>query len=68
MIVIISYDCIFLVPGEPEPKELPVGMSVSQLRKVYGSNVAVNSVSANFYHGQVTTLLGQNGAGKTTTM
>ncbi len=56
------------MPGEPEPKELPVGMSVSKLRKVYGETVAVHNASANFYHGQVTTLLGQNGAGKTTTM
>lgn len=56
------------VPGEVDPTELPVGISLRKLSKVYNGKTVVNKLSAKFYHGQVTTLLGQNGAGKTTAM
>ena len=57
---------------EREP-ELPAGIDVKGLRKVFKSLsgnelVAVNKITFKAYHGQVTALLGHNGAGKTTTM
>ena len=60
----------FTGPGEHEPANLPVGMSVNHLCKTYkkGSRSAVRDVNMTFYRGQISALLGQNGAGKTTTM
>jgi ABC-2 type transport system ATP-binding protein len=46
----------------------PVIISVSQLRKRYGSTVAVDDVSLEVFEGEIFGLIGPNGAGKTTTM
>ncbi|XP_043931302.1 glucosylceramide transporter ABCA12 [Protopterus annectens] len=53
---------------EPEPQNLPVGISLHGLRKEFGRKIAVHNLNLNFYEGHVTALLGHNGAGKTTTM
>lgn len=46
---------------------LPI-LSVSKLRKTYGSTVAVNGISFDVGKGEIVGLLGPNGAGKTTTI
>ena len=43
-------------------------ISVSNLGKSYGKNVAVDDVSLEVYEGEIFGLIGPNGAGKTTTM
>ena len=43
-------------------------ISISHLRKTYGSNVAVDDVSLEVAEGEVLGILGPNGAGKTTTV
>ncbi|XP_041484930.1 uncharacterized protein LOC121431427 [Lytechinus variegatus] len=58
---------------EEEPSNLPVGIAILNLTKVYRSclkdeKVAVDNLTLNFFEGQVTALLGHNGAGKTTTI
>ncbi|XP_027533821.1 ATP-binding cassette sub-family A member 12 isoform X2 [Neopelma chrysocephalum] len=53
---------------EPEPTDLPLGVSLHGITKVYGSRAAVDNLSLNFYEGNITSLLGHNGAGKTTTI
>ncbi|KAF0287166.1 ATP-binding cassette sub-family A member 1 [Amphibalanus amphitrite] len=54
---------------EAEPTNLPLGVAVQHLRKVYANGkVAVEDMSLNFYEGQITSFLGHNGAGKTTTI
>ncbi|ODM91447.1 ATP-binding cassette sub-family A member 1 [Orchesella cincta] len=56
-------------PGfENEPSGLTAGISIQNLTKQYGKKTAVNGVSLNMYHGQITALVGHNGAGKTTTL
>uniref|UniRef100_A0A1I8IFT6 ABC transporter domain-containing protein n=1 Tax=Macrostomum lignano TaxID=282301 RepID=A0A1I8IFT6_9PLAT len=59
---------------EEEPRNLKVGAALRALTKVYKPGlcacknakdfIAVNSVTYNFYEGQVTSFLGHNGAGK----
>nr|CAI5846713.1 unnamed protein product [Callosobruchus analis] len=53
---------------EKEPSNLKVGVQIRNLRKVYGTKVAVHSLNLNIYENQITVLLGHNGAGKTTTL
>lgn len=54
---------------EQEPLNVPIGVSVQNLTKIYeDSKVAVDDLSINFYENQITSFLGHNGAGKTTTM
>lgn len=53
---------------EKEPQSLQAGIQIRKLRKVFGSNAAVQNLSLNMYENQITVLLGHNGAGKTTTM
>ncbi|KAM7049562.1 glucosylceramide transporter ABCA12 [Acridotheres tristis] len=53
---------------EPEPTDLPLGVSLHGITKVYGSKAALDNLSLNFYEGNITSLLGHNGAGKTTTI
>ncbi|XP_051259487.1 uncharacterized protein abca12 isoform X9 [Dicentrarchus labrax] len=48
--------------------ELPVGVALHGLGKIYGDRVAIQNLNVSFYEGHVTSLLGHNGAGKTTTM
>ncbi|XP_065818444.1 glucosylceramide transporter ABCA12 [Labrus bergylta] len=48
--------------------DLPVGVALHGLSKMYGDRVAIQDLNVSFYEGHVTTLLGHNGAGKTTTM
>ncbi|PWA31216.1 hypothetical protein CCH79_00002910, partial [Gambusia affinis] len=48
--------------------ELPVGVSLHGLTKMYGDKTAIQNLNVNFHEGHVTSLLGHNGAGKTTTM
>nr|CAD7415158.1 unnamed protein product [Timema cristinae] len=52
---------------EQEP-ELPIGVQIRNLHKVYNNKTAVDHLNLNMYQGQITVLLGHNGAGKTTTM
>jgi len=58
------------VHSEPEPTDLPLGVTLRGLTKVYkiGQKPAVDNLDLNFYEGQITSFLGHNGAGKTTTM
>jgi ABC-2 type transport system ATP-binding protein len=51
-----------------EPAALAPPAAVRDLRKVYGSVVAVDGVTFSLAPGTVTALLGGNGAGKTTTI
>ncbi|KAG8003116.1 ATP-binding cassette sub-family A member 1 [Nibea albiflora] len=55
---------------EPEPTNLPLGVNISNLVKIYkkGGKLAVNHLNLKFYEGQITSFLGHNGAGKTTTI
>ena len=47
---------------------MPAVVEVANLRKVYGSTVAVEDVSFEVLEGEIFGLIGPNGAGKTTTM
>ncbi|XP_060072042.1 uncharacterized protein LOC132551915 [Ylistrum balloti] len=53
---------------EEMPTNMTVGMSVQGLCKSYGKTKAVKDLTADFYAGQITVLLGHNGAAKTTTI
>lgn len=48
--------------------DLPVGVALHGLSKIYGDQAAIQNLNVTFYEGHVTSLLGHNGAGKTTTM
>ncbi|XP_029967304.1 ATP-binding cassette sub-family A member 12 isoform X4 [Salarias fasciatus] len=48
--------------------DLPVGVALHGLTKLYGNQAAIENLNVSFYEGHVTSLLGHNGAGKTTTM
>jgi len=58
------------VPGEQEPSDLPIGITIHGLTKRFRKmkRPAVNKLNVNFYQGQVTAFLGHNGAGKTSTI
>ncbi|XP_046687655.1 phospholipid-transporting ATPase ABCA3-like, partial [Homalodisca vitripennis] len=53
---------------EPPPLDTKLGISIQNLRKVFGSKIAVDRVNLDIYEGEIMALLGHNGAGKTTTM
>ncbi|KAK7939643.1 hypothetical protein WMY93_002969 [Mugilogobius chulae] len=48
--------------------DLPVGVALYGLTKIYERQAAIENLNLAFYEGHVTSLLGHNGAGKTTTM
>ncbi|XP_028991900.1 uncharacterized protein abca12 [Betta splendens] len=54
--------------AEEDYSQLPVGVSLYGLSKLYGNRAAIENLNVSFYEGHVTSLLGHNGAGKTTTM
>ncbi|CAH2236791.1 jg8550 [Pararge aegeria aegeria] len=53
---------------ETDPTDLPIGVKMTNLTKVYKNSIAVNNLSLNIYEDQITVLLGHNGAGKSTTI
>lgn len=57
-------------PGEADPSDLPVGISLNHLTKKYSKSKrpAVEDLSVNLYQDQISALLGHNGAGKTSTI
>src|SRR5512134_3445391 len=59
-----AYDC--MQKPSQEPAALAPPAAVRDLRKVYGSVVAVDGITFSLLPGTVTALLGGNGAGKTT--
>uniref|UniRef100_A0A3B4BHQ8 ABC transporter domain-containing protein n=1 Tax=Periophthalmus magnuspinnatus TaxID=409849 RepID=A0A3B4BHQ8_9GOBI len=60
-------DTLFSTTGE-NFSDLPVGVALYGLTKMYGQQAAIKNLNVAFYEGHVTSLLGHNGAGKTTTM
>ncbi len=52
----------------PESKSEPAILDVRELRKTYGSTVAVDKLSFQLVGGDILGFLGPNGAGKTTTL
>lgn len=51
-------------PGfEKEPRGLPLGVGIQNLKKVFGKKKSVDGVSLKMYQGQITALVGHNGAG-----
>eukprot|EP00041_Stephanoeca_diplocostata_P037453 m.1419052 g.1419052 ORF g.1419052 m.1419052 type:complete len:1793 (-) comp25039_c0_seq8:263-5641(-) len=53
---------------ESFPADTEAGVSLVNLRKVFGKKVAVENSNLHMRKGEITALLGHNGAGKTTTM
>ncbi|XP_067108192.1 glucosylceramide transporter ABCA12 [Osmerus mordax] len=53
---------------DEEFSDLPVGVALHGLTKIYGQQAAIQNLNLSFYEGHATALLGHNGAGKTTTM
>ena len=66
----LSFIVVELDPNnEPEPADLPVGISFENLSKQFGENKkAVENLSFKLYENQITALLGHNGAGKVRTL
>ena len=61
------------LPGGVEPESnasssVPVAIKAVNLRKMFGSTVAIDGLRFTARAGQITSLLGHNGAGKTTTI
>jgi ATP-binding cassette, subfamily A (ABC1), member 3 len=68
-----------LEAGSPELQNIPIEkvnegllgkptVQIRRLRKLFGSQLAVNNITLNMYENQIFALLGHNGAGKTTTI
>ncbi|XP_026317827.1 ATP-binding cassette sub-family A member 3-like [Hyposmocoma kahamanoa] len=57
-----------IIVKEEDPSGHTVGVKIKNLTKTYGTFTAVNNLSLNIYHDQITVLLGHNGAGKSTTI
>ncbi len=55
-----------VVPENNEESTKKVAMSIRNVTKAFGKNVAVNDLSIDLYAGEVFGFLGPNGAGKTT--
>ncbi|XP_041978072.1 phospholipid-transporting ATPase ABCA1-like [Aricia agestis] len=53
---------------ENDPTNLPIGVKMTNLTKIYGANTVVDNLNLNIYDNQITVLLGHNGAGKSTTI
>jgi ABC-type Fe3+/spermidine/putrescine transport system ATPase subunit len=52
----------------PDEHDAPAALELTQLRKLYGSEVAVESLTLNIRAGEFLTLLGPSGSGKSTTL
>ncbi|XP_064594630.1 uncharacterized protein LOC135461452 [Liolophura sinensis] len=57
-----------LIEHTHQVNQQDVGISLQNLTKIYSRTPAVHHLFADFYKGQITSLLGHNGAGKTTTI
>ncbi|CAH1133786.1 unnamed protein product [Ceutorhynchus assimilis] len=57
-----------MVIQDVESANLPKGIELINLKKMYGKKPVVKNLSMKIYQNQITVLLGHNGAGKTTTM
>ena len=58
----------FVPPVAPDAETAPVVLSIRDLHKRFGSNVAVDGISLDVRQGSFYGIVGPNGAGKTTTL